>query len=161
MAGGTWKIIVEEGKTKAPTQSNVGKTPEQKAKAKAAREAKRAEQEQKQAMRRTTQVALAGGAIAVASFNQYLSITGQTARKNKFNAGLTYGALGVRMATQIATGNVVGAGLTAVAAGTLFANQYINFQRDIAEQNASAEYLRQRSNTSTTNGNDFYRFSLK
>jgi len=160
MAGGTWKIVVEEGQLKTPTQSSVGRSPEVKAKAKAAREAKRAEQEKKQNIRRTSQVMLFGAGVATVGFNQYFSITGQTARKNQMNATMTYGALGVRLATQLATGNVVGAAVTAAAGTLMFANTYVSFQRDIAEQNAGAEYLRQRSNTSITNGNDFYRFTL-
>lgn len=161
MAGGTWKIVVEEGSTKSPTQSSAGRTPEQKAQAKSLRNAKSAEREAKQAARRTAQVIVGGAAIAKVGLNQYYSITGQTARKNAVNASLTYGALGIRFGSQIATGNLLGASVTAIAGGLLFANQSLNFQRDIAEQNAGAEYLRQRSNTSTTNGNDFYRFTLK
>lgn len=160
MAGGTWKIIVEEGQLKSPTQSSVGKSPEVKAKAKAAREAKRAEQEKKQAIRRTSQVMLFSAGVATVGFNQYYSITGQTAKKNQFNATMTYGALGIRLGTQIATGNLVGAAVTAAAGTILFANTYVSFQKDITEQNAGAEYLRQRSNTSINNGNDLYTFTL-
>lgn len=160
MAGGTWKIIVEEGQLKSPTQSSVGKSPEAKAKAKVAREAKRAEQEKKQSIRRTSQVMLFSAGVATVGFNQYYSITGQTAKKNQFNATMTYGALGIRLGTQIATGNLVGAAVTAAAGTIMFANTYVSFQKDITEQNAGAEYLRQRSNTSINNGNDFYRFTL-
>ena len=161
MAGGTWRIVVEEGATKKPTQSSAGRTPEQKAKAKAEREAKKAMDNQGRMVRRTIQVASVGAGVAVSGFNQYFSITGQTAKKNRFNATATYAAASTAFVVQFASGNYVGAATTAVATGALFANQYINFQRDITEQNAGAEYLRQRSNTSTTNGNDIYRFSLK
>lgn len=160
MAGGTWKIVVEEGTTKAPTQSTVGRTPEQKAQAKSLQNAKAAERDAKQAARRTSQIIIGSAAIAKVGINQYYSITGQTARKNAVNASLTYGALGIRIASQVATGNLLGAGVTAVAGSLLYANQYTNFQRDIAEQNANAEYLSRRSNTSTSNGKDIYRFSL-
>ena len=163
--GGTWRIIVEEGEVKSPTQSTVGGGGSGKRKktgvSKEAREITRVKKEIQQQVVRTSQALLgASAAFAVAGMNQYLSITGQSALKNRTNATLTYGALGIRAASQAATLNIAGAVATVAAGALLYANQRVSFQRDVAEQNANAEYLRQRSNTSTTNGRDFYRFSI-
>lgn len=160
MAGGTWKIIVEEGAAKTPTQSSAARTPEQKAKAKAERLAQKAMNDRNRAVKRTLEVGAVGAGIAVAGVNQYFSITGQTAKKNRFNATAVYAAAGTRFITQLASGNFVGAAVTGLVTGAALGTQYFNFQKDIAEQNANAEYLRQRSNTSVTNGKDIYRFSL-
>lgn len=158
--GATWKIIVEEGQLKSPTQSSAGQSSQNQTKTGVTKLAHRASQEKKQTIRRASQVMLFSAGVATVGFNQYYSITGQTAKKNQFNATMTYGALGIRLGTQIATGNLVGAAVTAAAGTIMFANTYVSFQKDITEQNAGAEYLRQRSNTSINNGNDFYRFTL-
>lgn len=158
--GATWKIIVEEGQLKSPTQSSAGQSSQNQTKTGVTKTANRAAEEKKQNIRRSSQVMLFSAGVATVGFNQYYSITGQSAKKNQMNATMTYGALGVRFATQIATGNIAGAAVTAVAGTLMFANTYVSFQKDITEQNAGAEYLRQRSNTSVSNGNDFYRFTL-
>lgn len=161
MAGGTWKIIVEEGATKQPTQSSVSGPKVLSPEAKAKQTAEKASKQQERMIQRTKQVLGAGAfGLGVAGVNQYYSITGQTARKNGFNATVTYGALSVRAISQLATGNVPGAIATTIAAGALAGTQYFNFRKEIAEQDASAEYLRRRSATSVNNGKDIYRFSL-
>lgn len=160
MAGGTWKILVQEGQVAAPTQSTVV-SDEGDTKPKEAKKASVGSSNTKRVLNRTSAVAAFSVGIATNGMNQYYSITGQTARKNRLNATVTYGGLAASVGVQLATGNVVGAGVTAIAGGVLLGNQYFNFSKEITEENASAEYLRLRSNTSVQNGKDLYNFSLR
>lgn len=160
MAGGTWKILVEEGQVSAPTQSTIA-TREDATKPKEKKKADNSKSNDKRIMGRTAAVTAFSVGIAANGFNQYYSITGQTAKKNRMNATLTYGGLAATVGVKLITGNFVGAGLTAIAGGVLLGNQFFNFQKEITEENANAEYLRLRSNTSVLNGKDLYSFSLR
>ena len=157
--GGTWRIVVEEGATSRPTQSRIvagGKKSVQ-SKIKGAGD--------KEAKDKSTQGVqmglLTGVAISRAAFNQYYSITGQGARRNTMNATLVYGAAVASIGIQLAKGNFVGAAVATIGTGVALGTQYVNFQKNITEQNAMAEYLRQQSGTSV-NGNrgEFYNFRL-
>lgn len=160
MAGGTWKILVEEGKAADPTQSTLGGS-KPSTSSKISKKADKNALSDKQIASRTATVAAFSVGIATGGFNQYYSITGQTAKKNRMNASLTYGGIAASAAVQLASGNIFGAGLTVAAGTAMLGNQVINFQKEITEQNASSEYLRSRSNTSVNNGNDFFNFSLR
>ncbi len=160
MAGGTWRILVEEGKTSSPTQSTVG-SKETATNSKESKKAEVSKSNNKRVINRTAAVVGFSVGIGANAFNQYYSITGQTAKKNRMNATLTYTGIAATAGVQLVTGNFVGASMTAIAGGVLLGNQYFNFQREIAEENASAEYLRLRSNTSVNNGKDLYNFSLR
>lgn len=158
--GGTWKIIVEEGKVSSPTQSNIVNKEKKPTRQKIYSRVEGGEVSRKTANRITTGLAM-GVTLSGTAFNHYLSITGQSARKNAFNATITYGTVAASIGLQLARGNVFGAAVATVAGGAVLANQVINFQKNIAEQNASAEYLRQQSNTSVSaNRGDLYSFSL-
>ena len=156
--GGTWRIIVEQGKTARPTQSTiVSKRPAVKSQV--------ASSSDTESSIKGSQIVktgiLVGAAITRAGFNQYYSITGQGAQRNRTNTALLYGTALTSIGVQLATGNLVGAAVTTIGTGVALGNQYVNFQRDVAEQNAMAEYLRQQSGTSV-NGNrgEFYNFRL-
>jgi len=161
MAGGTWRILVEEGKTSRPTQSTIVRgrvgsgTKPKLTPSGDQKEAKNVSVGQIQA---TIGIGLAIGAVA---FNQYFTITGQSARKNALNATLTYGGAITSIGVQLATGNIPGAVITAAATTVAFGTQVANFQRNLIEENAKAEYLRQQSNTSiSADRKQLYRFSL-
>jgi len=159
MAGGTWKIVVEEGATKSPTQTSITTS------AKKPTTPKIASEKNKTANisgKRVVQTSLlVGAAAARTGFNQYYSITGQGGQRNRMNATLTYGAAVASIGIQVATGNFVGAAVTTIGTGLALGNQYVNFQREIADQNAMAEYLRQQSGTSISgNRGEFYNFKL-
>lgn len=158
--GGTWKILVEEGKTSTPTQSNIINKPKKPTRQKVYSRVEGGEVSRKTANRITTSLAM-GATLSGMAFNQYFSITGESARKNMFNATITYGTVAAGIGLQLAKGNIFGAAVATVAGSAALANQIINFQRNVAEQNASAEYLRQQSNTSVSaNRGDLYSFSL-
>ena len=160
--GGTWRILVEEGKTKKPTQSGVvgggrGRS--------GVKQKIYSPMEDGEVARKTISSIQKGllfsAGISRLAFNQYFSITGQNARRNAFNTTITYGAAIATVGLQLAKGNIAGAAAAAVGTAVMYGNQVVNFQRNITEQNASAEYLRQLSNTSVSaNRGDLYSFSL-
>jgi hypothetical protein len=158
MAGGTWKIIVEEGKVTRPTQSTIaGKTKNTKSKVVVPKDTELP----RSAAKVIRNSLVVGTAIAGTGFNQYYSITGQSAQRNRTNVALGYGAAVASISVQLATGNLVGAAITTLGTGLALGNQYVNFQRDITEQNAMAEYLRQQSGTSVSgNRGELYSFRL-
>ena len=159
MAGGTWKIIVEEGKLSKPTQSTVvaGKPVSPKPKLNTDENI----QATKKANQSIQSSLLMGVAVSRAAFNQYYSITGQNAQRNQMNAILGYGAGVASIGIQLAKGNLVGAAVATIGTGLAFGNQYINFQRNVTDQNAMAEYLRQQSGTSVNaNRGELYSFRL-
>jgi hypothetical protein len=160
MAGGTWRILVEEGQVSAPTQSTIA-TKQAATKPKETKKANDSKSNDKRVFNRTAAVVSFSVGIGANAFNQYYSITGQTAKKNRMNATLTYGGIAATAGVQLATANFAGAAMTAIAGGVLLGNQYFNFQKEITEENASAEYLRLRSNTSVNNGKDIFNFSLR
>lgn len=160
MPGGTWRILVEEGQAAEPTQSTIASSQVQ-TKSKEKTKAQKASEESKRMFNRTSAVLGFSAGIAVNGFNQYYSITGQTGKKNRMNAGLTYGGIAATAAINLASGNMFGLATTVAAGGVLLGNQVLNFGKEIAEQNANAEYLRLRSNTSVLNGKDLYSFSLR
>lgn len=158
--GGTWRIVVEQGKASNPTQSTIvgGKAGKAKSRIK--------KPENAEASSTGIQVAkisvVAGIAIATAGFNQYYSITGQGGQRNRLNATLTYGAAVTTIAVQLASDNLLGAAAATIGTGLAAGTQYVNFQRDITDQNAMAEYLRQQSGTSlSANRGEFFNFQLR
>ena len=158
--GGTWKILVEEGKVSRPTQSNIVNKQNKPTKQNVYSRVQDGEVNRKLINRIQTGVAVGAG-IAGTAFNQYLSVTGQGARRNIVNTTLTYGTIAASIGLQLAKGNIFGAAVASVAGGAAIATQVVNFQKNVAEQNASAEYLRQQSNTSVSaNRGDLYSFSL-
>jgi hypothetical protein len=157
--GGTWKIIVEEGQVSNPTQSTVAGGKPSTTKSKVAKtEGLIGSAKGKQLARMGL---VTGTAIATTGFNQYYSITGQGGQRNRMNTSLSYGAAIISIGIQAAKGNFIGAAVTTLAVGVTLGNQYVNFQRDVADSNAMAEYLRQQSGTSisSTRG-DMFNFSL-
>lgn len=157
--GGTWTIVVREGEPTNATQSGIagGRRTALKSKVSKPTDTEGAKLA-KQAVRATLGASVVIGKTA---FNQYYSITGQGAQRNRTNTALTFGGIGAAVAIQTVTMNFVGAAATAIGGGVLFANQYANFQRDVADQNAIAEYLRQQSGTSVSaNRGDLFNFSL-
>lgn len=160
MAGGTWTILVEQGKAKKPTQSSIvyGGNPKVKQSVYDGSNEGHATAKTISNIQRTL-VFSAG--IARTGINQYFTVTGQNARRNQLNATLTYGAVVASVGLQLIKGNVVGAAAVAIGGGVALANNFASFRRDIAESNATAEYLRQQSNTSiSANRGDSYNFSL-
>jgi hypothetical protein len=160
MAGGTWRILVEEGRVSAPTQSTIV-VRDTATKPKEKKKADTSISNDRRVINRTASVVGFSAGITVNTFNQYYSITGQTAKKNRMNATLTYGGIAATAGIQLATGNFFGAAITLAAGTALLGNQYFNFQKEITEENATLEYLRLRSNTSVNNGKDFYNFTLR
>jgi len=159
MAGGTWKIIVEEGQVKNATQSNIAGDAQKATKSKVEKSGNT------QLVKTSKQIAkgslILGTAIATSGFNQYYSITGQSAQRNRTNAILSYSAVGAAIGLQMATGRYVGAAVTAIGTGIALANQVVTFERNVADQNAIAEYLRQQSGTSVSaNRGELYSFKL-
>jgi len=159
--GGTWKILVEEGKTSKPTQSTIVSRTE----SAPVRQTVYSRASDGHASNKTINNIQRGLAFSVAitktAVNQYFSVTGQAARRNQLNATLTYGTIAASIGLQLLKANPVGAAAIAVGGSLALANTYVNFQRNITEQNASAEYLRQQSNTSiSANRGDLYNFSL-
>jgi hypothetical protein len=157
--GGTWKIVVEEGQVKNATQSGVAGGTQ------VATKSSVAKPQNTELAKTSKQIAkgtlVLGMAVAKTGFNQYYSITGQGAQQNRMNVALTYSAVGLAIGAQIATGNFVGAAVTGVGAGVALANQAVSFQRNVTEQNAMAEYLRQQSGTSVNaNRGELYSFRL-
>jgi hypothetical protein len=74
---------------------------------------------------------------------------------------LSYSAVGAAIGLQMATGRYVGAAVTAIGTGIALANQVVTFERNVADQNAIAEYLRQQSGTSVSaNRGELYSFKL-
>ena len=160
--GGTWRILVEEGRTKKPTQSGIigGSRGRSGVKQRIYSPMEDGEVAKKTINSIQSGLIFSAGITKVA-FNQYYSITGQNARRNAFNTTLTYGAAIATVGLQLAKGNIVGAAAATVATAVMYGNQVANFQRNVTEQNASAEYLRQLSNTSVSaNRGDLYSFSL-
>jgi hypothetical protein len=156
--GGTWRIIVEQGKTARPTQSTiVSKRPAVKSQVATSGDS----ESSVKGSQLVKAGLLAGAVIAKTGFNQYYSITGQGAQRNRTNTVLLYGSALTSIGIQIATGNLIGAAVASIGTGVALGNQYVNFQRDVVEQNAMAEYLRQQSGTSvsSTRG-EFYNFNL-
>lgn len=161
MAGGTWKILVEQGSVAKPTQSTIVS----KQTANPMRQKVYNRSSDGQVKNRTTgniQQGLAFGTFLTGfTLNQYFGVTGQTARKNRLNATLTYGALTASMFLKFAGGNPVAGAAIAVGAAASAGFQLVNFRREVTEQNAIAQYLRQQSNTSiSANQGDTYNFSL-
>lgn len=161
MAGGTWKILVEQGSVSKPTQSNIVSRQT----ASPVRQKVYNRSVDGQVKKRTAgniKQGLALGTLLTGyAINQYLGITGQTARKNRLNATLTYGALTASMFIKFAGPNPIAGAAIAIGTAVTFGNQFLNFRRDITEQNAMAEYLRQQSNTAiNANQGDTYNFSL-
>jgi hypothetical protein len=157
--GGTWRIVVEDGRASRPTQSTLvgGKAGVAKSRVN--------KPENIEASGKAKQIATlamgTGLAITKSGFNQYYSITGQGAQRNRLNTTLTYGAAVTTIGVQLATGNLVGAAVATIGTGLAAGTQYVNFQRDIADQNAMAEYLRQQSGTSVSaNRGEFFNFKL-
>lgn len=157
--GGTWRIVVEDGRASNPTQSTIVGGKAGKAKSKIN---KPQNTEASSKGSQVAQIALVTGvAITKAGFNQYYSITGQGAQRNRLNTTLTYGAAVTSIGVQLASGNLVGAAVTTIGTSLAAGTQYFNFQRDVAEQNAMAEYLRQQSGTSlSANRGEFFNFKL-
>lgn len=159
--GGTWRILVEQGTVSKPTQTTIIT----KTSGSPVKQNVYSRSTDGQATSKTIsniQRGLAFGAgLTKFGINQYYSVTGQNARRNQLNATLTYGTIVASIGLQLAKGNVIGAGALAVGGAIALGNTYVNFQRNITEQNASAEYLRQQSNTSiSANRGDMYNFSL-
>jgi hypothetical protein len=157
--GGTWTIIVREGEASNATQSTIAGG---RRTSTTSRVSKQTNIEGAKIAKQAAKASLAASiVIGKAAFNQYYSITGQGAQRNRTNTALTFGGIGAAVAVQTATGNFVGAAFTAIGGGVMFANQYANFQRDVADQNAIAEYLRQQSGTSiSSNRGELFNFSL-
>lgn len=158
--GGTWRIVVEQGASSNPTQSTIVGGKAGKAKS---RVSKPENTESSSKGRQIAQLAMVTGlSISTAGFNQYYTITGQGAQRNRLNTTLTYGAAVTTIGLQLAKGNLIGAAVATVGTGLAAGTQYVNFQRDIAEQNAMAEYLRQQSGTSlSANRGEFFNFQLR
>jgi hypothetical protein len=160
MAGGTWRIVVEDGRASRPTQSTVvgGKAGVAKSRVSKPENTKVSEHG-----KTVAKLALGTGvAIATAGFNQYYSITGQGAQRNRLNTTLTYGAAVTTIGVQLATGNLVGAAVATIGTGLAAGTQYVNFQREVTDQNAIAEYLRQQSGTSVSaNRGEMYNFKFR
>jgi len=158
MAGGTWRIVVEQGTVSRPTQSTIvekeGKPTKQRISKGETRETSRKAKQVVQAG------LLVGAATARTAFNQYYSITGQNARRNEVNAKLSYGAAVASIALQAAKGNFIGAAAAGIGTSVMFANQYFNFRKDITDANAMAEYLNRQSNTSVNTEGELYKFRL-
>lgn len=160
MAGATYRIIVsEDGNGGVATDSTMMKenTPT-KPRGRAKTKEEIHERNMKQIKSILTQQALA---LAVFSMGEYYSVTGQEAEKNRMNSVLKYGGMVGAGMGKISAGAIgTGVGLI-VGAGIALGHQYYSFQKNITESNATAEYLRQQSNTSVTNNRgDYYRFSL-
>lgn len=157
--GGTWTILVKEGEPSNATQSGIAGSRKTALKSKVSTSSNtEAAKIAKQAVRATLVNSIVIGTTA---FNQYYSITGQGAQRNRTNTALTFAGIGAAVAIQTATFNFVGAAATAIGGTVMFANQYANFQRDVADQNATAEYLRQQSGTSiSSNRGELFNFSL-
>jgi hypothetical protein len=158
MPGGTWRILVEEGITERPTQSTIVAKREKSTKQKISNSG--TNDIARKGVRLTQTGIVVGAGVARVAFNQYYSITGQNARRNEVNAKLTYGAAVASIGLQLATGNFVGAAAAGIATGVALTSQYFNFQKDITEQNATAEYLRRQSNTSINTEGELYKFRL-
>ena len=160
MAGGTWNILIQEGRSYRPTQSTVvGGRPSGSKPKIATKETIGASKNGKNLVQTGIVV---GAAIAKTGFNQYYSITGQGAQRNRVNTSMVYGAAVVSIAVQLGTGNFVGAAVTTIGTGVALGNQYFNFQKDITDQNAMAEYLRQQSGTSVSaNRGEFFNFKFR
>jgi hypothetical protein len=158
MAGGTWRIIVEQGAVSRPTQSTIVEKEGKPTKQKISRS------ETRETSRKGKQVVQAGlvlgASTARTAFNQYYSITGQNARRNEINAKLSYGTAVASIALQAAKGNFLGAAVATIGTSVVFANQYFNFRKDITEANAMAEYLNRQSNTSVNTEGELYKFRL-
>jgi hypothetical protein len=157
--GGTWRIVVEEGKITSPTQSTIVSSGTKVTKPELNTTGNT---EASVSGRRVVQKGLVVGTlIARAGINQYHSITGQTARRNELNTTLAYGAAVTSIGIQLATMNLAGAAITALGTGVALGNQVVNFQRNVTDSNAMAEYLRQQSGTSVSgNRGELYSFKL-
>lgn len=158
MAGGTWRILVEEGVTQKPTQSTIVEKREKVTKPKVSGGGNN--DIARKGVKLTQTGIVVGAGIARVAFNQYYSITGQNARRNEINAKLTYGAAVASIGLQLATGNFVGAAAAGIGTVVGLSSQYFNFQKDITEQNATAEYLRRQSNTSIHTDGDLFKLRL-
>jgi hypothetical protein len=158
MPGGTWTILVEEGVTEKRTQSTIVAKRERTTKPKVSSSSNN-EISRKGIRLAQTGIVIGAGVTKIA-FNQYYSITGQNARNNEIGAKLTYGAAVASIGLQLAKGNTFGASVATIGTVISLSNQYFNFQKDIAEQNATAEYLRRQSNTSINTEGELYKFRL-
>ena len=161
MAGGTWKILVEQGSVAKPTQSTIVS----KQTANPMRQKVYNRSVDGQVKNRTTdniQKDLAFATFITGfTLNQYFGVTGQAARKNRLNATLTYGGLTASMFLKFAGANPVAGAAIAIGTAAAAGFQFVNFRREVTEQNAIAQYLRQQSNTSiSANQGDTYNFSL-
>lgn len=158
MAGGTWRILVEEGVTQKPTQSTIV------AKRQRSTNSKVSSGSNNEISRKGVKLAqtgiIIGTGVTKIAFNQYYSITGQSARRNEIAAKLTYGAAVASIGLQLAKGNVFGASVATIGTVVSLSNQYFNFQKDIAEQNGTAEYLRRQSNTSIDTEGELFKFRI-
>lgn len=98
-------------------------------------------------------------AITKPFINEYNSITGRQASVNGMNSAVRYATKTIGLAGSLATGNIALAGGFAVGIGVSAISDIYQFQKNVTDANAQAQYLREQSGTSVnSNRGDYYKF---